>query len=60
MKHTKYVTFYNLEVSIPAATAKDAYDKLCLALDKVEGEWSSDTFSDVEGGETFPTTDLFS
>ncbi len=55
----EYTTFHNLTVSIRAKTPKEAYTKLCNALDKVEGDWWSDTYSVNDNGDQRETTELF-
>lgn len=63
MSRDIYTTFHNVRITIPGCTPREAYDRLCEALDSIEGvDWETDTYTvgddNYEHGEK-PTTELF-
>jgi hypothetical protein len=51
-------SFQNVTITIQAATPREAYEKLCMALASIDAEWTTDTFS-VDGGENRCTSELW-
>lgn len=59
MNSPVYHTFHGITVSIQAETAEEAYTKICNALDKLDGEWSTDTYTNNLTGVAEPTLGLY-
>ena len=55
---TMTITFYNVVITIEAATPHLAYDDLCNALDELEAEWKTDTYTIDNRDEHRTTTEL--
>jgi hypothetical protein len=50
--------FHDVEITIPAANAREAYDRLCAALALI-GEWETSTYTEAETSDAYPTTELY-
>lgn len=51
--------FHNVTISIPAPDAKTAYTNLCNGLAPIEGDWTTDTYSQEGAEDERSTSELF-
>ena len=52
-------SFENVTITIQAVSPREAYDKLCAALGKIDGiDWTTDTYC-IDGGESHSTSELW-
>ncbi len=54
-------TFQNVTISVNADSSKEAYSKLCDALQSIGAEWTSDTYTNTDDAseESKETSELF-